>query len=187
MGESVELNPSLNVDDLKNISENTAISMTCAALKRFSNLEKDLLCATNAEFKQRCANYCRHAASVPTFVLNETAVATTGADDAGGQLSMRNLHGSYMLQPSDRWKTVAYANVDGLDACNALCVDNVGCTCKLSKFNATTKECILDCPTDSAIETHTDITLVPFFLSSESVIDGSSFEKIQTIRPKPAT
>lgn len=177
MGESVELNPSLNVDDLKNISENTALRMNCAALKRFSNLEKDRLCATNAEFKQRCANYCRHTASVPTFVLDETAVATTGAE-----LVMRNLHGSYMLRPSDRWKTIAYANVDGLESCSALCVDNVGCTCKLSTFNATTKECLLDCPTNSAIETHTDITLVPFIPSSESFIDGSSFEKFPMIR-----
>ena len=173
--DSDSMNPNLTVNDLKYMLENAEFSLTCASLKRFSKLEKDVLCTTNSKFKESCPKYCAGVIPVPTFVLRDTQTT-----EEQGRYIMRDLNGSYMLQPSNRLKAVSYraGYVADEDDCNARCADNIGCVCKLSSFNAETKECILDCPTDSIIAKHADIAKVPFMHSPHTANFNSS-EKVR--------
>ena len=169
-----DLNPALTVNDLKQVLERATFRLSCASLKRFSQLEKDVLCTTNAAFREKCPNFCADATDVPTFVLDQSTT-----DEPVETFLMRNLQGSYMLQPAERWKTIAYVDNVDLDECKRRCIENIGCTCKLATFNSDTKECTLDCPTKQAIADNLDITSVPFVASSTNAIESTSFEKIR--------
>lgn len=173
MDAAEELNPTLTVNDLKHVLENSSFLMSCASLKRFSKLEKDVLCTTNANFKEKCANYCSEVSEVPAFVLNENS--TTNETESP---VMRNLQGAYMLKPEDRLKTIAYADVSELDECKQRCLENAGCVCDLVTFNTDTKECTLDCPTELA-QKESESTRFRFIPSSSKLSTSMSFEKIR--------
>ena len=173
-----DLNPNLTVNDLKQVFDTAPFQMSCASLKRFSPLEKDVLCTTNAKFRKKCANYCRNVVAVPTFVLRD--MNTTDPESPDQTFRMKNLEGAYMLRPGEQWKTIAYANVDGLDECQKRCLANTGCECKLATFNSRTKECTLDCPTPLALQKYT-MTDLPHIPSDGKTGDRTTFEKIQSV------
>jgi hypothetical protein len=172
-----ELNPTLSVSDLKNSLENTTFSLTCASLKRFAKLEKDVLCTTNVKFKEKCPNYCADAVDVPVFALNRNET-TSGTGDTS---YLRSLPGSwsYMLMPSERLKTITYAHVVELDECKKKCIENAGCECNLVTFNSETKECTIDCPTLVSLEKNAHMTSVQFVRTPNDATELASFEKIR--------
>jgi hypothetical protein len=184
MDVDAELNPSLTMDDLKQVFETATFELSCATLKRFSQMEKDVLCTTNAAFKEKCANYCAKAVAVPAFVLDATP-ATVDAGPPDEPFRMKNLKGSYVLRPSEQWKTIAYAHVDGLDACQKRCLDDAGCACKLATFNSKTKECTLDCPTPAALQKYAGMTDLPYVPSDAAPLESTTFEKIPNVATEP--
>jgi hypothetical protein len=177
MDKNGKLNPNLTVNDLKQVLEHADFRLTCASLKRFSQLEKDVLCTTNTQFKENCPKYCSEAATVPRFVIQESDSDTTTGQAA--PYIMRNLRGSFMLQPAERLKTISYSDVADEDECKARCIDNTGATCKLATFNSRTKECTIDSPTVMALEKYADIANVPFITSTNDMADCVSFEKLR--------